>query len=112
MEDLQAAIGARMQKLRLLNHLTQEKLAEQLDVSVKHISSVECGNSSLSLDKLIHVCAILDCSMDYLVLGKQAADTECFIPDSILDIFHRSDSEEIALLQEYLQFFKKLRPNT
>ena len=53
MNVLYQEIGGRIQELRRLHHLTQEDLAEKLDVSVKHISSVERGTSSLSLEKLI-----------------------------------------------------------
>lgn len=101
-------IGRRIQQLRRLHKLTQEDLAEFLDISVKHVSSVERGVSSLSLDKLIRVCRLLDCSIDYLVLGRTDPENEFYIPQSILDIFSRSDEAERELLQEYLLFFKKL----
>ena len=108
MNVLYQEIGGRIQDLRRLHHLTQENLAEKLDVSVKHISSVERGSSSLSLEKLIQLCDLLDCSIDYLVLGRNISGMEEYIPQSILEIFTRSDKEECALLQEYLLFFQKL----
>jgi len=101
-------IGRRIQHLRRLHKMTQESLAEYLDVSVKHISSVERGVSSLSLDKLIRVSELLDCSMDYLILGKKSPEKESYIPQSIMEIFSRSDAEERQLLQEYLLLFKKI----
>ena len=108
MNDLYHEIGRRIQHLRLLHNLTQENLAEMLDVSVKHISSVERGASSLSLEKLIQASDLLDCTLDYLVLGRSVSDFRDYIPRSILDIFIRSDEEERELLQEYLLLFRKL----
>ena len=108
MEDRQAGIGARIQKLRQLHNLTQEEFAEMLDISGKHVSSVERGRSRLSLDKLVLACEYLDCTMDYLVLGKGPQDTETYIPDSVIETFTRSDEKEIALLQEYLLMYAKL----
>ena len=108
MNVLYHEIGGRIQQLRRLHHLTQENLAEKLDVSVKHISSVERGTSSLSLEKLIQLCSLLDCTIDYLVLGRDISGTGEYIPQSILEIFTRSDKEECELLQEYLLFFRRL----
>ena len=108
MNVLYQEIGGRIQELRRLHHLTQEDLAEKLDVSVKHISSVERGTSSLSLEKLIQVSVLLDCTIDYLVLGRSITGSGEYIPKSILEVFTRSDQEECKLLQEYLLFFNKL----
>lgn len=112
MNVLYQEIGGRIQELRRLHHLTQEDLAEKLDVSVKHISSVERGTSSLSLEKLIQVSVLLDCTIDYLVLGRSITGSGEYIPKSILEVFTRSDQEECKLLQEYLLFFNKLHPQS
>lgn len=108
MNVLYHEIGRRIQHLRHLHNMTQENLAEKLDISVKHVSSVERGNSSLSLEKLILASELLDCTIDYLVLGRSISESDCYIPQSILDIITRSDEKERALLQEYLLFFEKL----
>ena len=108
MEKLNMEIGQRIQNLRRLHHVTQECLAEKLDVSAKHISSVERGMSSLSLERLVQASVILDCSMDYLIFGSDAADTECYIPKTILEVFSQHDMAERDLLQQYLIFFTKM----
>ncbi len=108
MNVLYQEIGRRIHELRRLHNMTQEGLAEKLDVSVKHLSSVERGASSLSLEKLIQISELLDCTIDYLVLGRSLPEAGKYIPESILEIFTRSDEEEYALLQEYLLLFRKL----
>lgn len=109
MENLNINIGTRISHLRKSHGITQEKLAECLDVSVKHISSVERGLSSLSLEKFILISDILDCSLDYLILGKSSSDITDYIPASVLNVLYSDNEEEIALLHEYLAIYAKLR---
>ena len=47
--DFLIPIGKRIAEIRRSNHVTQEALANELGVSPKHISHVECGTSSNSL---------------------------------------------------------------
>lgn len=45
-------IGQRLKKARLDKNLTQEMLAEKLDVSVAFLSRIERGNSHINLKRL------------------------------------------------------------
>lgn len=50
MERLNQEIGKRISQTRRIRGITQAKLAEELDITTKHMSSVERGVSSLSLE--------------------------------------------------------------
>ena len=45
-------MGKRMKMQRKLLHMTQEQIAEKLDVSVKQYGGGECGNAGLSIEIL------------------------------------------------------------
>lgn len=111
---LNASIGSRIANLRREHRLTQEQLAEQLDISIKHCSSVERGLSCLSLEKLIEVSKLFDVSLDYLIKGNPTSNN-CTsyiyfnLPQSIVSIMSSGDETEISLLQEYLQLYTKIR---
>lgn len=109
MENLKIQMGNRIASIRKQNNLTQEALAELLDVSVKHISAVERGKSSLSLEKLIKFCNILDVSLDYVVTGTSFNLSETPIPKSTVELFSSRDSSEIDLFLEYIRFYEKIR---
>lgn len=102
-------MGARIADARRSHHLTQESLAEMLDVSIKHISAVERGKSSLSLEKLNELCGILDVTLDYLVTGSSLILTSSALPKSILEILQSQDPEEIELFMEYVRLYQRLR---
>ena len=110
MYDLYKDMGKRISELRRAHGFTQETFSVELDITAKHVSYVERGVSSLSLEKLVDACDILDCSLDYLVLGKDYTDTIGRLPASIVDILSSNDEEEIALLSEYLNLYSRLRP--
>ncbi len=102
-------IGDRISLLRNDKGMTQEEFAEYINVTVKHISSVECGRSCFSIPKLIHICDVLDCSLDYLIRGKNIEDATVYLPDSIIEILKGDDQRNAELLLEYLNLFLKIQ---
>lgn len=66
----QVEIGKRIQKLRKDKGLTQEQLAEELNISTIHLAKIETGKRGCSLDILIGIAVFFDASLDYLALGK------------------------------------------
>ena len=65
------------EKLRLLrseNKYTQKQLAELLDVSPSIVSGYETGERTPSLENLIALAQLYDCSTDYL-LGLEPSIT-------------------------------------
>lgn len=68
-------IGNRVRLLRERRGLTLEKLAEKLHCSYSHISQAERGARSYSIDLLIDMAEFFDVSLDYLILGKKASDS-------------------------------------
>lgn len=55
--------------------MTQEQLAEQLDVSRQTVSKWEAGSSYAEMDKLLQICDLFFCDMDTL-LRKDASLSE------------------------------------
>ena len=101
-------IGKRLSKLRRSRKMTQETLAEKLDVSTKHISHVERGCAALSLANLVEICRIFDCSLDYLVLGDSNNATLKYLPDTILSILNSGNASDISTLTRYLEIYAEL----
>ena len=52
-------IGQRIKKARKAKSLTQEQLAEKIDVSIAFLSRIERGNSQINLKRLNQICEIL-----------------------------------------------------
>ncbi len=66
-------IGQRIKKARLAKNMTQEDLAEQIDISVAFLSRVERGNSHINLKRLNQLCGLLDVTEGYLLNGASSS---------------------------------------
>lgn len=62
-------IGQRIKFARLNKKMTQEKLAEQLDVSVAFLSRIERGAITINLKRLSEICSILEVSEGEILNG-------------------------------------------
>lgn len=51
--------GKNLKIERIKQDLTQEKLAEKMDVSQNYIASIECGNANMSLAKVLELSEVL-----------------------------------------------------
>ena len=65
-----AAIGRRIRSARKKAKLTQEQLAEKIDVTPQHVSAIETGKTKLSLPALIRISKAVNVSLDFLVYDE------------------------------------------
>lgn len=68
------SLSENLQNLRKIKNMSQEELAEKLNVSRQAVSKWESGNGYPETEKIINICEIFDCSMDELVKGKISGD--------------------------------------
>ena len=61
------ALGKRIREERQKLNLTQEKLAEDVDLSTAYVGQIERGERSLTLDSLILIANRLGITIDYLL---------------------------------------------
>lgn len=68
--------GKRIQKFRQEMNLSQEQLAEKLNVSQNTIAKIESGLRRPSIDFLIELSMFFKTSMSFLVLGVNPENVE------------------------------------
>lgn len=61
------AIGQQVRKSRKARGLSQEQLAEMVNISTTHMSHIETGNTKLSLTVLVDIANALDVRTDDLL---------------------------------------------
>ena len=64
-----ALIGADIRKLRILRGVTQEKLAESLDITFQQVQKYEQGSNRISMSRYVDICRALDVPYDYFLRG-------------------------------------------
>ena len=80
--------GERLQEVRRDRGFTQEQLADRLRLASKyHLSRIERGEKSCSIDMLVELSGILHVSTDYLLTGKEPGGEH--IKEDILSVITR-----------------------
>lgn len=63
-------IGMKIRNRRQSLGITQETIANGLDVNPSHISNIECGRANPSLSALVKIANLLQCSVDCFIDGE------------------------------------------
>lgn len=90
-------IGSRLKKARTDKNLTQEKLAEKLDVSIAFLSRIERGNSHISLKRLSEVCDILGVTEGY-ILNDASSTSNNYLTSEFNDVLNNSSPDKQKLI--------------
>ena len=69
------AFSENLQYIRSQAGITQEQLAEQLDVSRQSVSKWESGTSFPEMDTLLRICDLYDVTLDTLLRGSVEASS-------------------------------------
>jgi len=106
----QKIVGRNIKKIRMDLELTQPKTAEKAGISTVHLSHIETGNTVMSIDCLLSLCAALSTTPNDILMGEydltgRAAST------MLQEIVVELTSDENKLLLEIASSMRKLRVN-
>lgn len=92
-------IGARLKKARIEKGLTQEKVAEKLDVSVAFLSRIERGTSHINLKRLSQICGILNITEGYILNGT-SFNSKKYLNSEFSELLSNCSKEKQKLIYE------------
>lgn len=92
-------IGERLRNARVDSNLTQEKLAEKLDVSVAFVSRIECGTTHINLTRLSEICSILNID-EGLILNGVSTDSKNYLNDEFSELLRNCPKETQRLIYD------------
>lgn len=99
METTKKLLGARIKELRKLRGLSQEKLAELVDIDPKHVSRIEVGGSYPSIDTLAVMAKSLQVELkDFFEFGHHRKKSVTEITKEISAMLRETDSEKVRLI--------------
>ena len=85
-------------------HIKQAELAETLEISNNHMSSIENGRQKPSLDTFIRLCDCLNVTPDSLLVGSMHAYN---LPQDILEKLRLCSHEDIILARDFIELLVK-----
>ena len=103
---LNIQIGRRVRLARETAGLTQEELAERINVSIQFISDLERGVVGASLITYRNLCKAMHASSDYILLGRKEGHTKERL-QSHLDRIRFLPEQQFDLLEENITLFLK-----
>lgn len=101
-------IGRRIKQCRLNRNMTQEELADEINISIAFLSRVERGNSHLNLRRLTQIAEVLKVSPGYLLTGSNTTSKD-YLKEDFKAILDRCSPEQQKLIYEISELVSKTK---
>ena len=98
-------IGAAIWNARKAQGITQEKLAEMVNITVSHLKHIESGHRKPSVDLLFEIMRILNLSLDALIFEDRVnipmirthglTEEEIGVVSQLVELLRRKHTESI-----------------
>lgn len=99
MEDKRyIAIGENIRRLRKMQYLSQEKLAELLNISPNHLHRIETAKSRISLSLLLKIAEVFNTNVHEIIKEEQGGRIE--VLEEIEEILEKSNDIEKEIIRQ------------
>ena len=100
------AIGKRIKIARIKADLTQERLAEAVEISPTHMSNIETGTTRVSLSAIVNLANALSVTVDDL-LCDSVVKSKVQFEKGIAAVLDDCDEHEIRIIKDMAQALKE-----
>ena len=100
------SIGRRIKAVRISLDMTQERLAEKVNLSPSHLSNIETGTTKVSLSTIVKLANALHVSVDSL-LADSVVQSKAVFEQDIQTILSDCDDYEIRVIADIAAATKK-----
>lgn len=97
-------IGQKIRKFRKVRGLSQEELAERINISTTHMSHIETGNTKLSLSVFVDIANALEIRTDDLLDDREAAASSYI--DEIASVLEHCSPKEARVIVDVVKATK------
>lgn len=101
-EEILVQIGKRLYKRRKEMKLTQEAMAELLEMSITFYGEIERGRKRLSIEKILLVYERTGLDPTYLLTGERLSG------EALMEIFKDCPKEKQPVLEQILAYLTEL----
>lgn len=102
--EIKKLLGKRLRELRKYRNLTQEELAEKLNIDQRNLSKIECGNNFVTAETLSKISCALD--IEPQELFRFASQKDDYLEKEELLSAINSGNANIKLLYQIYQITK------
>ena len=95
-------LGKRIKEERLKKNLTQEQLAEAVEISSVYVSHIESGSAKPSLKALVDICNALGITPDFVLYDSLYKSRE-YIKDEIANLLKDCSEDNLRLIVKLIK---------
>ncbi len=99
-------IGKNLQKIRKSNGYTQEKLAENIELSVRYISDMEQDRAKPSYEVFIRICNVFQITLDQIFSEYLKVKENRSLEYSLAG-YDKLNSEDKETIEHLIMYFNK-----
>jgi len=100
-------IGERIKRARKSRGLTQDAMAERLNVSIGYVSQVERGITKISLDLLGAISSILDYDVSAFI-SETAVNSNGYMESEMLAEIRKLDNKKKKFVLEFIKMTNEM----
>ena len=108
MPTLKEKLGARIRELRKSLGLSQEKLAELIDMDKPNLSNIECGKRFMTAETLEKIANALK-TTERELFNFNKTEPEKYLRQDIIDILDAFEEKDLKFILEIISSYKKLK---
>ncbi|MCC0684330.1 helix-turn-helix domain-containing protein [Clostridioides sp. ZZV14-6345] len=101
------SLGKRIKIARIKKGVTQEVVAEKIDITPSHMSNIETAKTKVSLPVLINIANVLSVTIDEL-LCDNVLNSKIIFEGEAKEIFNDCDEYEVRMLVDVLKYMKEV----
>jgi transcriptional regulator with XRE-family HTH domain len=102
-------IGRRIKELRKADHMTQEQLAERLDVTIGYVSQIERGVTKVNLETLGKIANIFDCDVASLITASNMYIKNDLTLEKISEVCKQLSQQDRKIVLNLLQCYQAIK---
>lgn len=101
--NIKKQLGAKIKRLRQNRGLTQEQLAEKIDIATRTLCGIENGENFLTAETLEKIMAVLKVSSSELFAFDHLKPQEELIDEIVNDLHNIKDREKIETIYKLIK---------
>lgn len=98
---MEKRLGLKLKEIRNYKKITQEKLAELIDIDIRQVARLEAGESLPSIPTLLKLCKVFDITPNDLLLYEENVNGKSLKSD-INDILTLAKPEQLELIKKLI----------
>lgn len=103
--DITDIIAKNIRKYRMLNHLTQEQMAEYLSLDTQYYSQLERSERNFTIEKICAVCTLFNIEIDKIIeLPSNSSDNSniALITERVTSKLSTLSLSQLTILEKYI----------